>query len=223
MTQKSSTPYHQNVMDYKKICVSKHLGGVRVIEPWTCSESRPKVFKSGQVCLPCRGGGFLKKKQKNDPLEEELSEEDVMVPLDTLVLNRRTPVNIWDMARYSDVFGAIETTVLQVWQDTPKLRDRDVLAAYTLLLKDFDHQPESSLASEVAKSVKASLIFRARDKEKQYTYGEVLSCVSKLVRIAKDHHSPDGRGYLKWVRTFFEGNMPTNLNDILDYMFKNEM
>jgi hypothetical protein len=165
-------------------------------------------------------------KKKDEPLEEEqeeLSEEDVMVPLDTLVLNHRTSVNIQDMAEYSDVFSAIETTVLAVWEVTPRLRDRDVLVAYTTLLKDFDHQPESSLASEIAKSVKAQLIFRARDKEKKYTYGEVTSCLSKLVTIAKDHRSSNEKGYLKWIKTFYDGNMPTTLNDILEYMFKNEM
>ena len=168
----------------------------------------------------------MKKKRKNNPLkeeEDELSEEDVTVPLSTLIINKPTPVKIRDMADYSDVFFAIENTVMQIWEEDRRFRDRDVLSAYASLLKDFDHQPDGSLASEIAKSVKACLLFRKQDKQKDYTYGEITSCLSMLVTIAKDHRSADGVGYLKWVKTFFNGKMSTNVNDILTYIFNNEM
>jgi hypothetical protein len=169
----------------------------------------------------------LAKNPRRKPAEKENdyepTEEEVRVPLSTLVVNKRTPVQIWDMGDYGDIFYAIENTALQVWLENPALRDHDVLSAYASLLKDFDHQPDDSLASEIAMAVKAFLLLRRHNKQKMYTYGEITSCLSKLVTIAKDHRSPDGKGYLKWVRTFLEGNMPTTLNDILEYMFKNEM
>jgi hypothetical protein len=154
---------------------------------------------------------------------DEPSEEDVKVPLSTLVLNKRTAVKIRDMADYGDVFYAIENTVLLVWEEDRRMRDRDVLFAYTSLLKDFDCQPDDSLASEIAKSVKAILLLRKQNKQKDYSYGEITSCLSMLVSIAKEHSSPDGVGYLKWVTAFLSGKMPTNINNILEYIFKNEL
>ena len=167
-------------------------------------------------------------KDKHKSLEENddefvFTEEDVSVPLHTLVIDKRTARNIWDMADYADVFAVIEGTVLAFWDEERKIRDKDVLSAYTSLLKDFDHQPERSLASEIAKSVKAVLLSRKQEKLKDYTYGEITSCVSKLLTIAKDHRSPDGIGYLRWVKTFFDGNMPNDKDAIMEYIFKNEM
>jgi len=168
----------------------------------------------------------LKNEQKRRKAKEELNdftEEDVTVPLHTLVIDKRTEVKIRNMADYSDVFAAIEGTVVAFWQEETRIHDRDVLSAYTSLLQDFDHQPEGSLASEIAKCVKAILLSRKQEKLKDYTYGEITSCLSMLLTIAKDHQSPDGTGYLKWVKTFFEGNMPMDMNTIIEYMFKNEM
>jgi hypothetical protein len=155
--------------------------------------------------------------------ECNFTEEEVLVPLHTLVTDKRTTVNIWNMAVYAEVFAVMEGTVLAFWDQKHKLRDKDVLSAYTSLLKDFDHQPKDSLASEIAKSVKAILLSRRQQKLKDYTYGEITSCLTKLITIVKDHRSPDGIGYLKWVKTFFEGNMPTDMESILEYMFTNEM
>jgi hypothetical protein len=152
----------------------------------------------------------------------EPTEEEVRVPLSTLVVDKRTPVRIRDMADYGDIFYAIENTALQVWLEDPALRDRDVLSAYASLLKDFDHQPDGSLASEMAMAVKAFLLLRKHNKQKEYTYGEVTSCLSKLVTIAKGHRCADGVGYLKWVKTFFSGKMPTSMNDIMEYISRNE-
>jgi hypothetical protein len=79
------------------------------------------------------------------------------------------------------------------------------------------------LASEISTNVKMCLWFRNHEKQRKYSVGEVHSCLSMLVSIAKDHNSPDGVGYLKWVKTFFAGKMPTNIVDILDYLFQNEV
>jgi hypothetical protein len=169
----------------------------------------------------------LTKNPRRKPAEKENeyepTEEEVRVPLSTLVINKRTPVQIRDMADYGDIFYAIENTVLQIWKEDRRFHDRDVLSAYASLLKDFDHQPDDSLASEIAMAVKAFLLLRKHNKQKEYTYGEITSCLSKLVTIAKDHRSSDGAGYLKWVKTFFSGKMPTSINDIMEYIFKNEM
>jgi len=160
----------------------------------------------------------MKRKEDFEP-----TEEDVRVPLSILVINKKTPVKIRDMANHSDIFFSIENTVFQVWLENPSLGDQDVLQAYTVLLKDFDYQPDDTLASEIAKSVKAILIFRKQDKQRNYTYGEITSCLSLLISIAKEHKSCDGKGYLKWIKTFFDGKMPTDVKDIIDYICQNEL
>lgn len=168
----------------------------------------------------------MKKNLKYKSLKKEeylFSEEEIKVPLSKLVINKHNTVKIRDMSDYCDIFHAIENTVLQVWLENSKLKDKDVLSAYASLLKDFDNQPDNSLASEIAKNVKMCLLLRKQDKQKDYTYGEIISCLSMLNTIAKDHHCSDGRGYLKWIRTFYNGNMPTNINDILNYIFQNEL
>ena len=160
----------------------------------------------------------MEKKEDFEP-----TEEDVRVPLSVLVINKKTPVKIRDMANYSDIFFAIENTVLQFWLENPSFGDQDILQAYTVLLKDFDHQPDNTLASEIAKSVKAILIFKKQDKQGNYTYGEITSCLSLLISIAKEHKSSDGKGYLKWIKTFFDGKMPMDVKDIFDYICQNEL
>ncbi|MBN2599516.1 MAG: hypothetical protein JXA75_03160 [Candidatus Thermoplasmatota archaeon] len=62
----------------------------------------------------------MKKKQKSRKKRkevEDITEEDVRVPLHTLVIDKRTGVNIRDMADYYDVFAAIEGTVLAFWEE----------------------------------------------------------------------------------------------------------
>ena len=161
------------------------------------------------------------REEKED--EDDFTEEDVSVPLHTLVVDKRIAVNIWNMVNYADVFASIEGTVLAFWDEKHNIRDKDVLSTDTILLKDFDHQPEGSLVSEVAKCVKAILLSRKQEKLKDYTYAEITSCLTKFITIARDHRSPDGIGYLKWMKTFFEGNMPMDMDSIMGYIFKNEM
>ena len=65
-------------------------------------------------------------------------------------------------------------------------------------------------------------IIRTREKQGKYTYGEIISCISYLIKIAHEHKSSDGVGYLKWVKTFFDGDMPLTVDDIVDHIFQNE-
>ncbi|KYK32852.1 MAG: hypothetical protein AYK22_01650 [Thermoplasmatales archaeon SG8-52-3] len=156
--------------------------------------------------------------------KEELTEEDVKVPIRKLVLSSKKPVKIRNMEDYADIFFSIENTVFYNWSEFDSvLNDQDVLNAYNQLLEDFDNQKENSLSSEISKSVKAFLLMRKKEGMKDYTYGEIASCVSYIIEIANNHKSPDGLGYLKWIRTFFEGNMPKNIDEIAKYMFENEI
>jgi len=43
-----------------------------------------------------------------------------------------------------------------------------------------------------------------------------------LTKIAKEHQSSDGIGYLKWIKTFFEGRMPETEKEIIEYISINE-
>ncbi|GEM_PF-1964725 len=156
--------------------------------------------------------------------EEGLTGEDVKVPIRELVINDSKRVRIRDMADYSDIFFAIEFTILTYWEDCcTTLKDRDVIKSLYSLLGNFDGQEEGTLASEIAKALKATLIWRKRIRRRKYKLGEILSCISLLISVARNHQSPDGIGYLKWIKNFFEGKMPLTIEEILDYMWENEM
>ncbi len=155
--------------------------------------------------------------------KDELTEEDLNIPLRELVINDRRRVRIRDMSDYWDIFFAIERAILAYWEDyCTALKDRDVIKSLYSLL-DFGEQEEGTLASWIAESLKAMLILRKRTGKKDYKLGEVLSCISLLISLVRTHRSSDGIGYLKWIKNFFEGKMPLTMDEIIDYIRKNEM
>ena len=151
----------------------------------------------------------------------EIAEADVDQPFENLVGSSKRKVVIDDISDYTDIFYSIESVVLLAWQENPVINDKKVLSAYNKLKKDFDGQKKGSLADEISKSVKAQLVLSGIEGC-TYTHGEIISCVKTLIKIAKNHRSPNGIGYLHWVKTFFEGNMPENSEDILEYIEKYE-
>ncbi len=152
----------------------------------------------------------------------EITDEDLLDPLTAFVKPDKREVVIADMEDYADVFYAVEYTVMCIWQDDPALEDRDVISAYKKLLKDFDGGEEGSLVDEISKSVKAMLLYRRLDGREDYTHGEIVSCLKFLVNIARQHKSPSGRGYLHWLRVFFEGKLPVTEGEMLDYILRYE-
>jgi len=152
----------------------------------------------------------------------EITEADVNRPLAELVESGNEKVLFEDIADYYEIFFSIENTVLNIWQKKPFLKDKTVLSAYNKLKKDFDGQKEGSLADEISKSVKALLVQNKLEGERSYTYGEINSCVKHLIKLVKQHRSPSGIGYLHWIKTFFEGNMPKTDKEIWDYIEKYE-
>ena len=156
--------------------------------------------------------------------DDEIIEEDVKVSINKLVISDKKPIIIRNMEDYGEIFFTIENTVLYCYSEFDfNVNDHEVIKTYNSLLKDFDNQKENTLASEISKSVKAFLIMRRKNGKRDYTYGELTSCVSFLIKIAKNHKSPDGLGYIKWIRSFLEGNMPESIDEIVEYMFQNEI
>ena len=147
-----------------------------------------------------------------------ITEADVNRPFAELVKKSRGKVVIEDMGDYCDIFFNIESTVLNFWQEKPALKDKMVLSAYHKLKKDFDGQKKGSLADEISKSVKAVLVFNKIEGERGYTYEEIISCVKYLIKLVNQHRSPSRIGYLQWIKTFFEGNMPITDTEISDYI-----
>ena len=152
----------------------------------------------------------------------EITEADVNRPLAELVENSREKVVIEDMGDYYEIFYCIESTVLNFWQKKPALNDKTVLSAYHKLKKDFDGPKKGSLADEISKSVKAVLVFNKIEGERSYTYEEIISCVKYLIKLVNQHRSPSRIGYLQWINTFFEGNLPITETEIGDYIEKYE-
>ena len=148
----------------------------------------------------------------------EITEADVNRPLTELVENSREKVVIEDMGDYYEIFYSIEYIVLNFWQKKPALNDKTVLSAYHKLKKDFDGQKKGSLADEISKSVKAMLVHNKIEGERGYTYEEIISCVKYLIKLVNQHRSPSRIGYLQWIKTFFEGNLPQTDKEISDYI-----
>jgi len=143
-------------------------------------------------------------------------------PLAELAESGNEKVLFEDIADYYEIFFSIENMVLNIWQKKPFLKDKTVLSAYNKLKNDFDEQKEGSLADEISKSVKALLVQNKLEGGRNYTYGEINSCVKHLIKLVKQHRSPSGIGYLHWIKTFFEGNMPKTDEEIWDYIEKYE-
>ena len=152
----------------------------------------------------------------------EITEADVNRPLAELVESGNEKVLFEDIGDYYEIFFSIESTVLNFWQKKPALKDKTVLSAYHKLKKDFDGQKKGSLADEISKSVKAMLVFNKIDGERGYTYEEIISCVKHLIKLVNQHRSPSRIGYLQWIQTFFEGNMPKTDTEIWEYIQKYE-
>lgn len=152
----------------------------------------------------------------------EITEEDVNVPLSDMVTGNKTRVEITDMEDYYDVLYAIENTTYYYWLSHQKLRDKDVYSAWKRLKKTFDNLEEGTLLSEIAKAVKAILIIRENNGNRKYSHGEILSCLIHLTKLARNHRSPDGQGYLKWTTTFFRGELPETEDEIRQYIRENE-
>ena len=152
----------------------------------------------------------------------EITEADVNRPLAELVESGNEKVLFEDIGDYYEIFFSIENTVLNIWQKKPALNDKTVLSAYHKLKKDFDGQKKGSLADEISKSVKAMLVHNKIEGERSYTYGEINSCVKHLIKLVNQHRSPSRIGYLQWIQTFFEGNMPITEIDICEYIDKYE-
>ncbi len=148
----------------------------------------------------------------------DVTEADVNRPLAELVESGNEKVLFEDIGDYYEMFFSIESTVLNFGQKKPALKDKTVLSAYNKLKKDFDGQKQGSLADEISKSVKALLVYNKIEGERNYTYGEINSCVKHLIKLVKQHRSPSGVGYLYWIKTFFEGNMPITDTEISDYI-----
>jgi hypothetical protein len=152
----------------------------------------------------------------------KITEADVNRPVAELVERGNKKVLFEDIDEYYEIFYSIESTVLNFWQKKPALNDKTVLSAYNKLKKDFDGQKKDSLADEISKSVKALLVFNKIEGKRGYNYGEINSCIKILIKLVKQHRSPSGIGYLHWIKTFFEGNMPKTKSEIRKYIQKYE-
>ena len=143
-------------------------------------------------------------------------------PLADLVESGTRKVSEENVADYQGILTCIEAAVLYAWQENPNLNDKKVLSAYNKIKKDFDGQKKGSLADEISQSVKGQLMLYKIEDNKIYTHGEIISCVKFLIKIAKNHKSRNGIGYLHWIKTFYEGNMPTTEEAILEHIQKYE-
>ncbi len=143
-------------------------------------------------------------------------------PLADLVESSTKKVPIEDIVNYQGILTSIEARILYEWQENPDLNDKEVLSAYNKIKKDFEGHKKGSLAYELSQAMKGQLMLYKIEDDRIYTHGEIISCVRALIKIAKIHKSPSGIGYLHWIKTLYEGNLPKTEKDMLEYIQKYE-
>jgi len=148
---------------------------------------------------------------------------EIRKPIASLVLPDAAEVDATDMGKYSDIFFALESMIFTGWRQQPSLDDKEVLEALDTALSDLDSQPEGSFAWILATSLKARLMFRKGRGGKDFTMGEIVSCIRLLARIAREHENSTGDGYLRYLRAFFTTGLPETAKEHVDYLVKNEL
>lgn len=141
---------------------------------------------------------------------------ELFKPLADITIPDRTPANVTQMEKYAEIFFYLEFPILMYWKDHPHLKDKTVISTFKQLIKQFDNDTDS-LAGIISRAVRVELM-RLNQEGKTFTYGEVISCVRLLKKIAKTHKSPNGRGYLHWVETFFRGQLPETDKEMKAYI-----
>ena len=136
-------------------------------------------------------------------MERELTAD---LSLRELTEKDRKIVDVTKMEEYYVIFFNVESQILLYWMEYPHLKDKKVVSTFKKLEKNFDNHKETSLAGRISRAVKEGLIQSKKEENRSYTYGEVISCIKLLKKIAKIHKSPSGRGYLFWIGAFFENN-----------------
>jgi hypothetical protein len=131
-------------------------------------------------------------------------------------------VDVTDMEEYSAILFSIEYTILSYWRNHSRIKDKKVISTLKKLIRNFDDYRESSLAGRISKVVKKALVTAKEKENRTYTYGEVISCLQLLKKIAKIHKAPHGRGYLHWIEAFFEERLPETKREMLEYILKYE-
>ncbi len=140
----------------------------------------------------------------------------------SLVDPDKTQVDASEMNEYSNIYITIESTVMERQKARPSLKDRNVLSALRKLKKGFEGHKENSLEAKIAKNLKVLLALRREVGEEDYTMGEINSCIMSLIKIVKNHASPSGKGYIRWIEAFFENRLPVTEREISEYIRKEE-
>jgi len=156
------------------------------------------------------------------PADDEHLDELSDISIDELVLKDTRRVKIKNLEDYGAIFFAVEYTVNLFWEEYSSLTDETVKDVYQQLIRDFDNHDGGLLCSAIEKGVKIVLIDEQDRRGQKYSKGELLSCLSHLVKMLENHKSPDGIGYLKWTKLFFEGELPETEEEIRKYIKENE-
>jgi hypothetical protein len=152
-------------------------------------------------------------------MEKELTPD---MPLAELTRNDKKIVDVTNMEEYTGILINIEYPILLYWKEHPHLKDKTVISIYKQLIRNFDNHRKLSLAAMISHLAKRELIRYREEEGKIFTYGEVISCVRLLKKIARIHKAPHGRGYLYWIEAFFKEKMPETEIQIKQYIFKYE-
>ena len=149
-----------------------------------------------------------------------VDDEELDGPIESFVSPEKHMVDVNDMGKYSMIFYPIERTILDYWVENQSLNDEGVISVLEKLKANFD-ETKDELGEKICLNVKIALC-ASNKVNKKFSLGELKSCITRLKNIAKRHDAPDGIGYLKWVKTFFEGKLPETEDEIREYILNEE-
>lgn len=129
--------------------------------------------------------------------------------------------------RYADVLQNIESAIVTVFDSTPKLVDRDVLAAVTSLIKGYAREKAGRAVQSPGPSGRARIVYEQCRRICEWRLGraplnegepreddprpgelsvpEILLCLKRLRKSLRLWHARGGpRGYLEYVQQFLD-------------------
>ncbi len=157
---------------------------------------------------------------KRNIFYEPVPLDELNGPLLEIVNPSKKMVPIHDMNEYKTIFFSIEKPVFDYWKQNSETTDETIIKNLESLKQGFDN-PQNELGEQIKRSIKTTILLN-KDK-KEYSYGDIMSCIVRLKNLAKHHESFDGIGYLKWLERFFEGTIPQTPEEIEEYIKKEEI
>ena len=114
--------------------------------------------------------------------------------------------------KFSDVLQKIESAIVGVYEDDPRLLDLDVIDALDSLIRRYAAEEQKRVPSKTRLSEPAGRVYAAAEQacgavlsgDARRTIGDVIACLKRIRKSVRLWYEEGGRqGYLNYVTEFF--------------------